>query len=281
MNWIPPSDSLRFLNGLWQPQSVSAVSYPEQGNEVCFQVEDSSYWFEHRNACILSIIQQFPPSGTLYDIGGGNGFVALGLQKAGLDVALLEPGSGARNALKRGVKKVICATLGDAALKPESLMAAGAFDVVEHIEDDEAFLTSIRRLLIRGGRFYCTVPAIKACWSHEDIHAGHYRRYSKQSLTRVIQSAGFEIEFVSSFFSWLTLPVVFLRAFPFWLRGSGADSNFAQHSRDSLESVKTDHRLPAVLSGIARMVHDWETSQLRRSRSIPFGTSLLCVASNR
>ena len=272
MNWIPPSDILQFRDGLWQPQSVSAVSYPEEGNKVYFQVEDTSYWFAHRNACILSVVQQFPPGGTFYDIGGGNGFVALELQNAGLDVALIEPGSGARNAVKRGVKNVIQATLGDAGLQPQSLMAAGAFDVVEHIEDDAGFLISIRRLLVPGGRFYCTVPAMKACWSGEDIHAGHYRRYSRKSLTALMRQAGLEVEFVTSFFSWLILPVLVWRALPFLIRGSKAATLGA------VEAVQADHRLPAVLSGIARPVHAWEASRLRRRRSIPFGTSLLCVA---
>jgi hypothetical protein len=46
-------------------------------------VEDSSYWFGHRNARIVELVRQFPPNGLIFDIGGGNGFVAKGLEEAG------------------------------------------------------------------------------------------------------------------------------------------------------------------------------------------------------
>jgi len=272
MDWSPPSDTLQFRDGLWQPAAVSAVSYPEEGNDVCFQVEDDSYWFAHRNECIRAVMQAFPPSGTFYDIGGGNGFVAMGLQQAALDVVLVEPGSGARNAVKRGVKNVIHAALDDAGLNPQSLPAAGAFDVVEHIEDDLAFLTGVRRLLRPGGRFFCTVPAMQALWSDEDIRAGHYRRYSRRALSEVMQKAGLEVEFLSGLFAWLTLPVLALRALPYRIRGKRT------RPRGSVESVQADHRLPGAVSGIIGKLHAWELSRLRRKRPIAFGTSLLCIA---
>ncbi len=270
--WQPPSVVLQKRDGLWTPRAVSVVSYPEEGNDVCFQVEDGSYWFAHRNECILAAINRFPFSGTFYDIGGGNGFVDLGLQNAGLEVVLIEPGNGARNAVKRGVKNVIRAALGDALIRPHSLDAAGAFDVVEHIKDDVGFLTSIRQLLQPGGRFFCTVPATHALWSDEDIHAGHYRRYSGSSLSETMRQAGFQVEFVTRFFAWLTLPVLLLRALPYRIRGCRAAL------RGRVEDVKADHRLPGSIAGVVRLFHAGELTHLRRANRIRFGTSLLCVA---
>ncbi|MBL9130382.1 MAG: class I SAM-dependent methyltransferase [Verrucomicrobiaceae bacterium] len=270
--WTPPSATLELREGLWQPRSITKVSYPEHGNDVCLQVEDTSYWFAHRNDCILAILERFPPGGTFYDIGGGNGFVALGLQKAGMDVALLEPGSGARNARARGLNNVIWSTLEDAGFRHGTLPAAGAFDVVEHIEDDAAFLAAIRQHLQPGGRFYCTVPAGPALWSDEDIHAGHYRRYTTDTLSAALSQAGFEVEFVTYFFSWL-IPLVFtLRTLPFRLRGNRAQQ------RGAVQAVKNDHTLPWPLRAPVSLVHAWELSRLRTGRQVSFGTSLLCVA---
>ena len=272
MNWIPPSDTLQFCDGLWQPQSVSAVSYPEEGNEVCFQVEDSSYWFAHRNACILSLVRQFPPSGTFYDIGGGNGFVAMGLQNAGLDVALVEPGSGARNAVKRGVKNVIWATLGDAGLQPQSVMAAGAFDVVEHIEDEHGFLCSVNNLLKPGGRFFCTVPAMGMLWSDEDEHAGHFKRYNRTTLARALKAAGFELEFVSYFFTWLVAPLFLLRSLPWRLGGRRTKP------QDGLAVTRDAHTLPRPLKSVVGRIHAWELARISKARPLRFGSSLICCA---
>jgi len=207
----------------------------------------------------------------LYDIGGGNGFVALGMQKAGFDVVLVEPGTGAMNAAKRGLQRVIWATLNDAGLHDGAVPAAAVFDVVEHIEDDISFVKTIRRTLKPGGRFYCTVPASGFLWSGEDSQAGHFRRYNRATLADVMGAAGFEVEFISSFFSWLTVPVFFLRALP-WRLSEG------RRKGGNVSAVRADHTLPAFLAEPVRWVHSWEISRIRRKRTIPFGTSLLCVA---
>lgn len=272
MSWTPPTDSLHLRDGLWQSHDISEVSYPEEGNHVCFQVEDSSYWFAHRNRCILAVLRSFPPAGALYDIGGGNGFVACEIQDAGMEVVLVEPGGGAKNALNRGVKNVIHATLDGSGLRPESMYAAGAFDVIEHIENDAAFLTSIRTLLRPGGRFYCTVPAIPALWSREDVIAGHYKRYNRNSLIRALKLAGFEIEFISSLFTWLILPIFVFRALPWRWSGDGK-----QH-RDPVKAARADHTVPRGFGGFVEKIHNWELSRLTAAHSLPFGASLTCCA---
>jgi 2-polyprenyl-3-methyl-5-hydroxy-6-metoxy-1,4-benzoquinol methylase len=271
-SWRPDSDLLELCDGMWRPRRISQVSYPDNANEVCFQVEDDSFWFRHRNDCILAAVRRFPPGGRVFDIGGGNGFVASAMQGLGLDVVLVEPGSGARNALSRGVRDVVSATLEDACFLPHSLPAAGAFDVVEHLPDDVAFLRDLHAKLVPGGMLYCTVPASAALWSGADVHAGHFRRYSRKTLVETLQSAGFEVEFASYFFSWLALPVFFLRALPHraGLRGGSGIG--------TVDATRLDHRVPRGLSGLARGIHAWELGRLRDLRPLAFGTSLLCVA---
>lgn len=270
--WQPPSDFLQLQGGMWHSASVSPVSYPDTGNEACFQVEDGSYWFRHRMDCLLTAVLHFPPAGTFYDIGGGNGFVALALQSAGVEVALVEPGSGARNALRRGVRHVIHSTMEGARFHLHSLPAAGAFDVVEHVEDDGAFLRSIHERLAHGGRFYCTVPALPLLWSEDDVHAGHFRRYTRRTLCATLSEAGFTVEFASYFFAWLTAPVAMFRSLPSRLhlanrRGIGTSASF-----------QAEHHLPAALAGLVGRAQTWELDRVRARRPLPFGTSLLCVA---
>ena len=274
-SWRPPSPSLDKARDLWRAKSVSAVSYPEAGNEVCFQVEPESYWFQHRNECILTAVRRFPAAGTLFDIGGGNGFVTLALQQTGTDAVLVEPGRGADNALQRGVQKVIQATLEDANFAPHSLPAAGAFDVLEHIPDDAAFLRRLHEKLAPGGRFYCTVPASRLLWSYEDDYAGHFRRYTRASLERVLQRAGFAVEFASYFFTWLALPVLFFRVLPSQLRLHDASK------LGTLQAVRSDHRLPHSLTPLVGRMQEWELQRIRAGRRLPLGTSLLCVARAR
>ena len=255
--------------------TLSAISYPADGNDLYFEIEEFSYWFAHRNRCIIELMRQFPPAGTIYDIGGGNGFVSVGLQKAGFETVLVEVGTGAVNAKKRGLKNVVQGTLAETGLAPGAMDAAGAFDVVEHIQDDIAFLREIHCFLRPGGRFYCAVPAEKWLWSDEDVHAGHFRRYDKKSLTLVMEQAGFEVEFISGIFSWLVGPLFLLKTLLFRFRKG------KKVMVKNIEAVKADHRLPAAIYAIVGVVNKWELSRLMEKRPIPFGSSLLCVAQSR
>ena len=70
----------------------------------------------------------------MFDIGGGNGFVSLGVQGAGIETVLVEPGpEGAQNAKNRGLQHVVCASFQNAAFESGKIPAIGVFDVVEHI----------------------------------------------------------------------------------------------------------------------------------------------------
>src|SRR5437762_8958287 len=124
-------------HGIWTSAKASSVSYPANGNFLCLPLEDASYWFRHRNECILAAIKRFPPAGAILDVGGGNGYVTRRLLDEGFDAALLEPGAvGALNGkTARKIPQVICSTLEAAEFSPGSLSAIGVFDVLEHIDD--------------------------------------------------------------------------------------------------------------------------------------------------
>jgi SAM-dependent methyltransferase len=261
-------------DGIWYSQDSENLSYPSDGNEMSFAVEEGSFWFRHRNNCIASIVKSFPPEdkGTIFDIGGGNGFVALGLANAGFEVAVLEPGkAGACNAKKRGLKNVICATTETAKLKEQSLSAAGLFDVIEHIEDDLAFLRSIRNLVKKDGRLYVTVPAYSFLWSDDDVFAGHFRRYSLDGISKVLVSAGFQVEFSSYIFRFLPIPIFLFRTLPYKMGLSKADRDVATASRDH---AGKGGAIAKILDSILHR----EIEKLDNNRAMRFGGSCLIVA---
>jgi hypothetical protein len=261
--------------GIWCCRSSSPISYPEWGNEACFHVEDSSFWFRHRSACILEAVQQFPPSGPVFDVGGGNGFVAKSMQDAGLEVVLLEPGAvGAANARRRGIQYVIRATLEDAAFLPERLPAIGLFDVVEHMEDDHQFMELIRFHLSARGRIYLTVPAYQALWSLEDTVAGHHRRYNSDAIRELLVKAGFAVEFLTGFFRFLPLAIFAFRVIPFRL--GLAMSTEADEVRNTM---KWQHEIKSAwLSGPLNWILQRETTRIRGRCQSRFGASWLVVA---
>ena len=261
-------------DGIYYADSSEKISYPDEGNDQSFEIEDNSFWFRHRNNCITEMISNYPPTGNvpIFDIGGGNGFVAKGLMNAGWDTVVVEPGaSGARNAKKRGLPHVICATTLTAKFESETLPAIGAFDVVEHIEDDVGFLNHLWDLLVPGGMLYVTVPAYQALWSHEDADGGHFRRYRLNNLNKKFSKSGFQLLYSTYIFSFLPFIIFLLRTLPFRLNLVRADQ--------SITSVRKDHSSPNGLYGrVLKAIMTWELSRIRKNRSILLGGSCMVTA---
>jgi len=264
--------------GIWCASAQEAVSYPTDGNDCCFEIEDKSFWFQHRNDCIVESVKKFPPQGNgpIFDVGGGNGFVAKGLLDAGWEVVLVEPGlAGARNAKARGLSHVVCATTQTAGFKLGSIPAIGVFDVVEHVEDDLGFLRHLHELLVPGGMLYLTVPAYNFLWSDEDVHAGHYRRYSFRGLRELCSKSGFDVWMLTGIFQWLIAPVFCLRALPYRMLGK------SKKKVGDFKDTEADHTLPHWLQSLTSAFESRERRRISKGLELSFGASMLLVAHKR
>jgi hypothetical protein len=185
---------------------------------------------------------------------------------------LVEPGiHGSRNARRRGVLQVVCSTLQDAGFCSGVLPGVGLFDVVEHIEDDRAFLSDIRSYLIPGGRIYLTVPAFRQLWSGEDKAAGHWHRYTLSQICGLLAGSGFQVEYATCFFQFLLLPIFFLRALPYSLGISSKNRG--------PQAVQRDHQVanPALQRAIGWLCRR-ELRRISSRRRIGLGASCMVVA---
>jgi len=252
--------------GYWIAPEEVAVSFPEGGHDACMSFEESSFWFAHRNRVIAAAVRRYPAAnGPLFDVGAGNGYVARALEQAGFPTIAIEPRpAGAANAVSRHVSHVVRGSLPSSAFRHGTAGGIGLFDVVEHVEDDRAFLSSMRPYLKSGGRVYLTVPAFPWLWSSNDDRAGHFRRYTLATLREALAASGFRVDFATYFFSWLPLPVLLFRT----LRRD-----------NSQERASKQHRLGgATLRKIAEHSLAFEAKRVARGATIPFGGSCLAVA---
>ena len=258
--------------GILFSKQESPISYPEHGNESCFQIEENSFWFSHRNNCITNAVLAYCPDVTFFDIGGGNGYVASGLEKKGVQTVLIEPGiQGCLNAKKRNLQNIVCSTLENASFRKSSIPAIGLFDVVEHIENDVDFLASAHSFLMDNGLIFITVPAFNALWSNDDVEAGHFRRYTRKALEEKLKAVGFKIEYSTYIFSVLVAAVFLFRALPSKL---GFNKN-----TDDLDKYQKEH---SNKKGLADKVLNWvwnfELNQINKKGVVPFGGSCFVVA---
>jgi SAM-dependent methyltransferase len=134
------------------------------------------------------------------------------------------------------------------------------FDVLEHVADEDAFLSAVLFHLAPGGSVVVNVPAGAWAFSAYDRAAGHVRRYSIRSLNRAVSRSRM---LISDWTYWglPLIPPLLLRKL--WLLG--------QHDRDKIIWSGFDPRSRAInkLLGLAS-----------RCEPIPqrlLGTSLMAV----
>jgi hypothetical protein len=256
-------------DGIWRPKSISPVSYPDEGNDICFSVEENSFWFNHRNTVLVNLLKSNNEKGPIFDVGGGNGFVSAAFVKNGIDAIVIEPGSGANNAFKKGLP-VINGAFQDCELR--ELPAVGIFDVLEHIKDDLLFLKKVHAAMKSGAHLYITVPASMKLWSDADIIAGHFKRYTLESIKSILNKADFNLIFGTYFFWPLAFPLFCFKALPFRLFKRKVSWERAK------AEVYREHRLPSTASGILDFFLSKERSRILNGKKIPFGSSCLVVA---
>jgi SAM-dependent methyltransferase len=89
----------------------------------------------------------------------------------------------------------------DLASLPEGGFAAVlAFEVLEHIEDDERVVAEVARLLRPGGHLVLSVPIRQSRWTTLDDVCGHVRRYEPQDLAALLSRHGLQVVGVRSTF---------------------------------------------------------------------------------
>jgi len=262
---------VEYRNGIWFSQFEEDISYPEYLSNQFFLIEESSYWFQHRNNCIISAVNNYPPSDkTVFDVGGGNGLVSKCLQDNGYEAVLIEPNQdGVRNALKRGVNHIVCAPFSQQLFGEFKLSSVGVFDVLEHIKNDADFLGDISHQLENNGKLYITVPAFNFLWSNEDRDANHFRRYSRHSICNLLEQNGFTVEYFTYFFGFLPLPIYLLRTIPSQL-GLRKKMSREQTENEHGKSMRFCNRF---LAGLMKR----ELDRIKLHKQIRFGGSCLIV----
>lgn len=258
-------------DGIWYSDGHKDLSFLDEDNTDWERLQEVSFWYQHREKVFAEVIKRYPPEGPIYEIGAGDGSVAIALQNNGYEVVAIEPTVRcAKTAKRRGVKNVVCSRIENAEFDTAQFSNVGLFDVLEHIPNEIEFLSNIRKLMPVGGRFYCAVPAYNILWSKEDDYAGHCRRYISSELYCKIKSCGFSIEYETYFFKPLIAPIFLLRAIP---------TALGLRNDRTPESSKKDHSLPdGVVSKILNKLLSDELQVISGGGSYRYGASILMVA---
>jgi SAM-dependent methyltransferase len=250
------------------PEIAGGAGYDPAYFPELARLEAGNFWFRARNRLIAwALAQHFGHARSFLEVGCGTAFVLAGLAQA--SPALRLAGAEASSAaLAFAAARVPQASLvqADARRLPfrDEFDAAGAFDVIEHVEDDGAVLASLRAAVVPGGGVLITVPQHRLLWSEYDVRMSHLRRYAAAELRGKVARAGLEIVTLTSFVT-LLLPLMLL-------------SRWTQRRAAGDYDPLADLRLSPWLNWPLERVLDAERALIRAGMRLPVGGSLLLVA---
>ena len=270
------SAAFEIINGFrcYAPQLAQATAdYPREGFEITAGIEAQSFWCRTRNRILRQVFMRFTDRSRPLDvleIGCGIGGVLRELQSipnlrlTGAEVSL-EGLSFARASLP----DVDFIQL-DATSLPfrEEFDVIGAFDVLEHIDADEAVIQQVHKALRPRGMFIITVPQYQWMWSTHDELFRHKRRYDRRLLAARLEPAGFELIYVTSFITAL---------FPLMMAARLFDRRHAAVENTGT-AITTHVDLSPAVNWIFDKVMRVDELALRLGVVLPFGGSLLAVA---
>lgn len=230
------------------------------------EVERGSFWFRHRGRLISwAVGHYFPGARDLLEVGCGTGSMLASVRAAfpRLSLSGSDLASAGLAAARQRLPGVPLYAF-DAMRIPfwEEFDVIGAFDVIEHVDDDVAVLSRIRAALRPRGGLLLTVPQHAWLWSPVDDYSGHRRRYTREGLRQKIERAGFHRVRITSFVA-LLLPLL-------------AISRALQRGRPV--DPYREHRAAARLDRLLEHVQAIERGMIRMGVSFPAGGSLLVVA---
>ena len=231
------------------------------------QLEPDNFWFRARNQLIQWALRTYFSNATsFFEIGCGTGFVLAGLREnfpqmrlagseiygAGLACARVRlPGV---DLFQMDARRILFA---------QEFDVVGAFDVLEHLAEDEVALAQMFQVTRPGGGILVSVPQHHFLWSASDEHAKHQRRYDRAELRRKIERAGFSIERIISFVS-LLLPLMICSRM--------------QQKRERKVQPWRELEMNPALNRILESILSIERAMIKRGVSFPAGGSLLAIA---
>ena len=259
------------LDGHWA--FAPALAEKNEGFEAGYfprlaQLESGNFWFRSRNQLVIWSLQRyFPKAKSFMEIGCGTGYVLSGIQKA-LPELLLSGSEIFSAGLSFATQRLPAAELFqmDARRIPfrDEFDVIGAFDVLEHIREDEEVLAQMYQATRKGGGILITVPHHPFLWSASDDFARHTRRYTTRELREKVRNAGFDVSRITSFVS-LLLPLLVV-------------SRFKQRLSKQEFDPSSEFNINSSVNTTLEKILATERALIRAGLSFPAGGSLLLVA---
>jgi ubiquinone/menaquinone biosynthesis C-methylase UbiE len=262
LGWKDPSIDVGGLS-LVKENDTSLFSFPHELYDN--NRKPSGVWEVQRAKSTYELIK-INEIDLIWEVGAGNGSMALKLQEYGTNVICVEPLLNGAKFLNAENLKAYCCTLDQLNLPANSINAIGVFDVLEHLDDPSTLLKEIYRVLVPNGFLLTTVPAGQYLFSDFDTSIGHFRRYNRKKLVTELKQSGFSCTKIRYQFFLLIIPVFFARTLRYKL---GIKNK-------TPEIMKTNKNQKKMLNKFSRIIDIF--LELESKVRLPLGFSLIAIS---
>lgn len=240
--------------------------------------EDKHAWFAGRTRAILKYLDSEMPTQrdgeerAILDVGSGAGNMAHHLAHYGMVVGLDYNMRPLAVAAVRALD--VCQASGDVMpFDDNTFDLVSLLDTVEHIPDEFGVFEECLRVLKPGGKLMVTVPAFQWLWSYNDEINEHQRRYEAPELQQKLEMSGFRVK-RNSYNNFFLFPLI---AGMRWLRPYNPDLE-SPHLTEEEDVYQVEMEpIPEPVNSILHAV-GWVEAELLQRISLPFGTSVICIA---
>jgi SAM-dependent methyltransferase len=237
--------------------------------DAMLAADDGHWWYRGRRQVIRAELERMAPGWGLrmLDAGCGSGRMLPELERFGHATGVDADPACVRTATERG-HAVRLGSIAHLPFPSARFDLITCLDVIEHLPDDVAALTELRRVTAPGGRLLVTVPAFQSLWSSHDVANEHLRRYRAPQLRSAATAADWTTERVTYFNSLLFAPAALVRI-------------AGRLRRRPRPAGRSDLDLtPARLDPLLELPMRAEAALLRRGLRLPAGLSLLAILAN-
>jgi SAM-dependent methyltransferase len=230
------------------------------------RAEDRHWWYRGRREVLERVVSglDLPSPARILDAGCGSGRNMVEFARHGAVTGVELSEASVQLARERGAGEVVAGSVLEMPFADASFDLAASLDVIEHLEDDLTALRELRRVVAPDGALLVTVPAYQWLWSGHDEVNHHFRRYTRRSLQRAGEQAGWR-QVRTTYFNSLLLPAaIVLRVLD-------------RFSRKTTESSLDLWVPPEPLNWLLERPLHLEAATIGRGGRIPAGLSLLAV----
>jgi SAM-dependent methyltransferase len=239
-----------------------------------YDLERQHWWFVAREKIISSYIQKLITDKQLdstdlkiLNVGCGPGRSSQYLSQFGHVVSIEYDKYCCEFASEKTGLEIINGSITELPFDDQSFDLVCAFDVIEHVEDDQLAVSEMKRVSKNNGVLFITVPTFMSLWSHHDVINHHFRRYKRPQIEQLFNTVNDGNKIFTSYFNFFLFPPIYLVRKLSNLLQSGKNRS---GSGSDFEAFK-----PGFMNNVLFNIMHFERHFINNKIQLPFGVSLL------